>query len=67
MTAIPTYSGYRKLALASALAMPGFSASTVLYLNLAGLAALLLVGFLLLRSARQQARWDGLLAPQRGA
>jgi hypothetical protein len=52
---------------ASALAMPGFSATTVLYLNLAGLAALLLVGWLLLRSARQQARWDGLLTPQRGA
>lgn len=51
---------------ASALAMPGFSATTVLYLNLAGLAALLLVGVLLLRAARQQARWDGVPAPQRG-
>ena len=51
---------------ASALAMPDFSATTVLYLNLAGLAALLLVACLLLLSARQQARWDGLPAPQRG-
>lgn len=42
-----------------ALATPGFDAMSALYLNLAGMAALLFAGALLLQSARQQARWDG--------
>ena len=46
------------------LATPGFGMGTALYLNLAGMAALLCAGGLLLAAARQQARWDG-LRPQR--
>lgn len=42
-----------------ALATPGFGAPPALYLNLAGLAALLCAGALLVAAARQQARWDG--------
>ncbi|MES2688738.1 MAG: hypothetical protein V4706_18090 [Pseudomonadota bacterium] len=42
-----------------ALTTPDFGASTALYLNLAGMAALLCAGALLLAAARQQARWDG--------
>ena len=42
-----------------ALATPGFGATTALYLNLAGMAALLCAGALLVAAARQQARWDG--------
>jgi hypothetical protein len=48
-----------------ALATPGFGAPTALYLNLAGMAALLCAGALLVAAARQQARWDGLPQPQR--
>ncbi|MDI1235940.1 MAG: hypothetical protein PSV26_00490 [Polaromonas sp.] len=48
-----------------ALAMPGFSATTAFYLNLAGMAALLCAGALLLHSARRQARWEG-LTPRHG-
>ena len=47
-----------------ALAMPDFGTSTALYLNLAGMTALLCAGALLLAAARQQARWDG-TRPQR--
>jgi len=50
-----------------ALATPGYGASTALYLNLAGMAALLCAGALLLASSRQQARWDGLRPRRRGA
>jgi hypothetical protein len=49
-----------------ALATPGFGASTALYLNLAGMAALLCAGALLLAAARQQARWDSLRPRQHG-
>lgn len=42
-----------------ALATPDFGATTALYLNLAGMAALLCAGALLVAAARQQARWDG--------
>jgi hypothetical protein len=42
-----------------ALATPGFGATTALYLNLAGMTALLCAGALLVAAARQQARWDG--------
>jgi hypothetical protein len=42
-----------------ALATPGFGATTALYLNLAGMTALLCAGALLVAVARQQARWDG--------
>ena len=48
-----------------ALATPGFSASTALYLNLAGMTALLCAGALLVAAARQQARWDGVRPQQR--
>ncbi len=48
-----------------ALAAPGFSATTAFYLNLAGMAALLCAGVLLLQAARQQARWEG-LSPRHG-
>lgn len=47
-----------------ALAMPDFGTSTALYLNLAGMTALLCASALLLAAARQQARWDG-TRPQR--
>ncbi|RYF43688.1 MAG: hypothetical protein EOO25_02340 [Comamonadaceae bacterium] len=47
-----------------ALARPDFGTSTALYLNLAGMTALLCAGALLLAAARQQARWDG-TRPQR--
>lgn len=47
-----------------ALATPGFGATTALYLNLAGMAALLCAGALLVAASRQQARWEG-LRPQR--
>ncbi len=42
-----------------ALATPDFGTRTALYLNLAGMSALLCAGALLLAAARQQARWDG--------
>jgi hypothetical protein len=42
-----------------ALATPDSGTSTALYLNLAGMSALLCAGALLLAAARQQARWDG--------
>jgi hypothetical protein len=42
-----------------ALATPGFGATNALYLNLAGMTALLCAGALLVAAARQQARWDG--------
>jgi hypothetical protein len=48
-----------------ALATPGFAAPTALYLNLAGMTALLCAGALLLAAARRQARWDGLQARRR--
>ena len=48
-----------------ALATPGFGATAALYLNLAGMTALLWAGALLLAAARQQARWDGLQTQQR--
>jgi hypothetical protein len=48
-----------------ALATPGFGASTTLYLNLAGMTALLFAGALLVAAARQQARWDGAQPQQR--
>lgn len=47
-----------------ALATPDFGATTALYLNLAGMTALLCAGALLLLSSRQEARWDG-QRPQR--
>ena len=47
-----------------ALATPDFGATTALYVNLAGMTALLCAGALLLAAARQQARWDG-QRPQR--
>lgn len=50
-----------------ALATPDFGATTALYLNLAGMAALLCAGALLVAAARQQARWDGLRPQQRSA
>jgi len=43
-----------------ALATPGFGATAALYLNLAGMVALLCAGALLLQAARRQARWEGL-------
>jgi hypothetical protein len=46
------------------LATPGLVATSALYLNLAGMAALLCAGALLLVSGRQEARWDG-QRPQR--
>ncbi|MFN3571766.1 MAG: hypothetical protein ACK4VX_15895 [Polaromonas sp.] len=49
-----------------ALATPDFGATTALYLNLAGMAALLCAGALLVAAARQQARWDG-RRPQQGS
>lgn len=49
-----------------ALATPDFGATTALYLNLAGMAALLCAGALLVAAARQQARWDG-PRPQQGS
>jgi hypothetical protein len=48
-----------------ALATPDFGATTALYLNLAGMAALLCAGALLVAAARQQARWDGPRPQQR--
>ncbi len=48
-----------------ALATPDFGPSTALYLNLAGMTALLCAGALLLAAARQQARWDGQRPQQR--
>ncbi len=48
-----------------ALATPDFGATTALYLNLAGMAALLCAGALLVAAARQQARWDGSRPQQR--
>ncbi|MGQ2979275.1 MAG: hypothetical protein ACT6Q9_06215 [Polaromonas sp.] len=48
-----------------ALATPDFGATTALYLNLAGMAALICAGALLAAAARQQARWDGLRPQQR--
>lgn len=41
-----------------ALATPGSSATTAFYLNLAGMAALLCAGALLLHATRRQARWE---------
>ncbi|MDO8387204.1 MAG: hypothetical protein Q7T13_12495 [Polaromonas sp.] len=50
-----------------ALVSPDFGATTALYLNLAGMAALLCAGALLMAAARQQARWDGPRPQQRSA
>lgn len=50
-----------------ALATPGFVATAALYLNLAGMAALLCAGALLLQAARRQARWEGLRPQPREA
>lgn len=41
-----------------ALAAPGAGATMAVYLNLAGMAALLCAGALLLHAARRQARWE---------
>lgn len=51
---------------AISLLTPGFDATHLVVLDLMGIAALLCAGALLLRSERQQARWDGLPTPQRG-
>jgi hypothetical protein len=50
-----------------ALLTPGFNATNAFYLNLAGMAALLCAGLLLMQTARQQARWDGRIPRRLGA